>query len=342
MVKHVYIHIPFCKYICTFCDFKRDIVTKYNVETYVDKIISELSGKYSTIYIGGGTPNVIEDKLLRKLLSKCQEHLDVDYEFTIECNPDSVTESQVDVMKECGVNRISIGVQTTNDKILKLVNRLHTIKDVEKAISLLYDRGIDNVSLDFIYNLPFLKLSDIDNAITLLNKFNIKHVSFYSLELKEGSIMTKKGEIKIDTDIEEEQMQYIEEKLLNTNYHRYEVGSWAIDSQYQSAHNKAYWMTKEWQAIGYGAHGFTNMNQYSFDGSIDNWVRKDNIISREDLYQQILMMGLRLVEGIDLSVEVNNDAYMHFKGKLKKVSVVNNRLLCDNVSLLFNSIENIF
>jgi oxygen-independent coproporphyrinogen-3 oxidase len=180
-LEHLYIHIPFCKNICTYCDFVRKIENNSNViDEYIKHIINEINTivyPLKTIYIGGGTPNSLNIKQLSLLLKHVQVKLAKNYEFTIELNPEFVTKEQVMVLKSYGVNRASIGVQTTNDSILHQFNRQHSFKDVLTAITKLQKVGISNISLDLLYGFNELNLNDINKAISVIKKNNIKHVS---------------------------------------------------------------------------------------------------------------------------------------------------------------------
>lgn len=344
--KHLYIHIPFCKYICTYCDFVRKIPKNQNeINVYINKIISEINqveNTFETIYIGGGTPNYLDNNILDKLLSSLQKNINNNTEFTIECNPDFVTQSQIDILVENKVNRISLGVQTTNEKILKLINRRHTIEDCVKAIKLLQDNKIANISCDFIYNLPLLKYSDLDDAIAFCIQNNIKHISFYALEIKEGSIL-KRNNYQIDTDNEENQLMYLIEQLNKTNFKRYEVSNWSINNQYKSQHNLAYWLLKDWKSIGFGGYGLENNNYYHIVGNVNNFYKADNFLEQKEYYLYILMMGLRLIDGIDLSIKNNYDAYQYYKEKIDHslIEIKNNQLKLKDINLLDNLLINL-
>jgi oxygen-independent coproporphyrinogen-3 oxidase len=168
-VEHLYIHIPFCKSICTYCDFVRFVANNSCIDLYIRKIIDEISYKYKThqfktIYIGGGTPNYLNKKNLTLLLSTLKKYLKNKYEFTIECNPEFLTKEQAIILKQNKVNRVSIGAQTTNNNILQKFQRRHTIKNIQEAIQNL--RGVDifNISIDFIYGFNELKDCDIFSA----------------------------------------------------------------------------------------------------------------------------------------------------------------------------------
>ncbi|GHU50782.1 hypothetical protein FACS189459_5300 [Bacilli bacterium] len=242
--EYLYIHIPFCKSICTYCDFIRKIGCSKEIECYVNKIIDELNNKYKdysfkTIYIGGGTPNSLNDIILDKLLFTCSKLLQQKYEFTIECNPEFVNQKQIDIFKKNKVNRISLGIQSTNNKTLKEIGRKYTIEEAKKAIDLFYLNNINNVSIDFMYGFGNDTTQDIKNDFDFIVNNNIKHYSFYSLELKEGSIMTKQHK-KLNDNLIDSLLEKVILLSKQYNYKRYEVSNFAISEQYESLHNKAY------------------------------------------------------------------------------------------------------
>lgn len=345
--KHLYIHIPFCKIICTYCDFKREILNNEKSKKYIDKIcyeISKLNTIFKTIYIGGGTPNCIPLDQLEKLLKTLSSKSTTETEFTIELNPESLTSSQINIFKKYGVNRFSIGVQILNDKILKILNRNHNSDVARNAVDLLHKNNLDNISCDFIYNLPFMELIDIDNIIEFINNKNIKHASFYSLEIKEGSILNKQG-YKVDQEKEEEFMEYLEYSLKkNTSMKQYEISNWCINENYQSKHNMSYWDMEDWVGIGYGATGYENRVYYENVGSVLSWEKKEIVESDEEYYKSILVMGLRKLEGIDLSIKRNKDAFEFYKEKLNTdlYIIKDNVLKCKNLNLLNSLLINLF
>ena len=323
--EHLYIHIPFCYKICTYCDFYRKESKSFDEQNkYISKIIKEINETktlFKTIYIGGGTPNYLDLNLLDKLLSACKNKLKEKYEFTIECNPEFVSENQTNIFSKNKVNRISLGVQTTNENILELLNRNHKNSDVINAIKCLKEKNIKNISCDFIYNLPLMKIADIDKDIQFVQKYEIPHLSFYALEIKEGSIMNKK-KYKTNFDKENDQFEHIEKKLNKTKYERYEISNWALNSQFKSKHNMAYWTLKNWKAIGISAYGFENNIYYKNEGNILNWKKQAIKWTDKELYENILIMGLRLIDGVDLSNPRNYQAYLFFKDKLDKNKII--------------------
>lgn len=309
------------------------------MKKYVYKIIEQVKktsffNQYETIYLGGGTPNHLSNELLFELLNNLKPYLNSNYEFTIECNPDLITIEQINIFNKTGINRISLGVQSTNNSILKLLKRTHSFQDVENAIKLLQSNNITNISCDFIYDLPNTTNSDLDNAIKFLKEFNIPHVSFYALEIKENSIL-KRQNYYLDLENQESKMQYLFSQLKANNFIRYEVSNWCIDKKYMSKHNLAYWLSNEWKSLGYGGCGFENMCSYEIGGSIDNfYVTKFEYLEDKDYYFQILMMGLRLVDGLDLNNSKYLKSYEYYKNKLTDCFIENNQLKIKNIDLL--------
>lgn len=350
MTKHLYLHIPFCKSICDYCDFCRFKVplNSPKIEDYIDLLIEQVQNEsepeqYTTIYLGGGTPNYLSDELMKKLLEALSPYLDTSgaYEFCLECNPEFVTVSQAKIFKKYGINRVSLGVQTTNNKILKLLNRQHTIEKAQTAIENLHKANITNISCDFIYALENLVEQDIENAIEFVMKNDIKHVSYYALEVKPGSALAKQGYV-VDEEVEADQLEYINQFLEFNGYRRYEVSNWAKAPEFESLHNKAYWLTNDWKGLGYGASGFENRTMYKWEGSLLDWEKESVQISLKDLYLQVLMMGLRLVDGIDvINNERNSEAYAHFFDDIVECYIRNGHLRVKNLNLLHETLVNI-
>jgi oxygen-independent coproporphyrinogen-3 oxidase len=244
VIKHLYVHIPFCKSICTYCDFVRFVKDPQCVESYIKKLIKQIQLQYKpkqfqTIYVGGGAPNYLSNKLLNMLLRTLNKYLDKHYEFTIECNPELLTYEQAQVMKSNGVNRGSIGVQTVNNTILKKFHRQHTLNDVKTAIANLRKVGITNISIDLIYGFNEQTNKDILDAIKFIKMQHIPHVSWYALEVKDGSILSKQ-KYQLNDEHVEQHLALIIKHMHAINYNRYEVSSWSIDKPFESQHNKAY------------------------------------------------------------------------------------------------------
>lgn len=348
MTKSIYIHIPFCKKFCAYCDFVKCIYNKDKADKYIDLVIDYLqknykNNKFETIYIGGGTPNALDDKQLDRLLSAISKHLSNSYELTIELNPEFVTDSQITILKKNKVNRVSIGIQTLDESILKTTNRANHICMVNSAISLLHKHKINNISCDLIYGFKNQTNKSIKNDIDMLYKYNIKHISMYSLEIKEQTLWGKKG-YKVDEYQLEDNLKFAIKYLAQLGFKRYEVSNWAKSNKYQSKHNVSVWKTNDWAAIGLGAHGMENKILYHFEGSLLDWKLINQPLSTYDYYFQVMMMGLRLSDGLDLNNPLHLSSYNYFKHKLdndKLIIKTKNRVRCKNINLLDNVLVNL-
>jgi oxygen-independent coproporphyrinogen-3 oxidase len=227
MVKHLYIHIPFCESICSYCDFCRFVSNVQTKKKYIEKVVMQIKSKFDvhnkldSIYIGGGTPNSLSQDLLHTLLCECKKFCKKNTEFTIECNPEFVNDKQIKVFKKYKINRVSLGVQSTNNALLKRINRKHTYEDVVNAVKLLQKNKIKNISCDFIYGFNETTKKELDDALAFISKYSIPHYSFYSLETKPNSLITKQG-YSINIEKQEKDLQYIEKK---SKYTRYEVSN---------------------------------------------------------------------------------------------------------------------
>ena len=341
-VNSLYIHIPFCKSICTYCDFMREIARCQKQEDdYIAKICNQINKecnhKFKTIYVGGGTPNCLSDNNLNLLLSTCKKIKAKDCEFSIECNPEFINHNQVNIFKKFGVNRISLGVQTLNENINKIFNRKHTNKDVVNAIKLLRKNNIKNISLDFIYGYGLMKLKDIENNVKFIINNKIPHCSFYSLEIKENSILAKQ-KYQINDELIDKQFKYIIDMMKKYKYQRYEISNWCINKKYQCQHNLAYWNTNDWKAIGLGAYGLENRNYYYYSGTTTNFKKINNKYSDKDYYFQVIMMGFRLIKGLDLKNSTHVKAFNFFKDKIdpKLFKITKDNIKVKNVNQLDN------
>lgn len=350
MTKHLYIHIPFCASICTYCDFTKFKAARTNpkIGEYIKLIKQKISeesikNQYSTIYIGGGTPNILEDDTLDDLLSFLNTYLDTDndYEFCIELNPELVTDSQCYTLAQNKINRVSIGIQTTNNKILTALNRKHNIQDVASAIKTLYKYQLYNVSADFMYGLPNLTHKDIAQSLAFIRDYKIPHISYYSLEVNPGTSLYHEG-FEVDDQNIEEQLEQIKKGLKDNGYNRYEVANWSISKKTESMHNKAYWLSADWKAVGLSGSGFENRVLYKYEGTLLDWKKVENKLSTKDYYLQILMMGLRLTEGIDVDYnKTNSEAYKMYFDDIVNCHIRDHKLRCLNIDMLHDSLVNI-
>ncbi len=322
MITALYIHIPYCKSKCYYCDFLSFGGEDYtHQDRYIDYLCREIElarEKYElslrSIYIGGGTPSILTTQSLKKLLSTLQKiapHGEL--EFSCEANPESLTAEKADILAYYGVNRLSLGVQSLDEKFLRLLGRVHTIHDVENAVNFAHQSGISNINLDLMYNLPTQSLTDWQNTLTQAINFKPTHLSAYQLQIEEGTYLAKLvREQKIippDEDIAADMLHYTREFLPKYGYIGYELSNYAQEG-FASKHNQAYWLQEDYLGLGLGATSFLDGAFIVRPTSIADYYRAiDNHnlsydtekLSRTDLISQFIFMGLRLHTGIELT-----------------------------------------
>ncbi len=321
MLTSLYIHIPFCKHICTYCDFHKEIATLKKKKDYVDALIKEIDmyqEKYyslETVYIGGGTPSNLELEDLERLLKKLSSVIEVKNlkEYTIEVNPDDINKELVKLLSKYHINRVSMGVQTFNESHLKFLNRTHNKHDVLNAIMFLKNVGINNINIDMIFNIPNQTIKELENDIKLVTSLDIKHISYYSLILEEKSILyqlVKKNKITIgEEDLEADMYKLVMHSLKQSDFLQYEISNFCKEN-YESLHNLSYWTNKDYLGLGSGSHSMIDnkrlYNVSSVKGYIES-IQNKTLIKEEYDYQFIkdyMMTGLRLTKGININ-EVN-------------------------------------
>lgn len=304
----IYIHIPFCNSICTYCDFCKIFYNKKYINDYLNNLEQEIKVRYkseivNTIFIGGGTPSSLDDEELIKLMNIIEIFkLNDNYEFTVECNIESITENKLKIMKKYGVNRISIGVESFDNSIIKLLGRNHTKKDVYNKMGIV-KRYFSNINIDLIYaaydDINILK-SDIDCFL----KLDIPHISTYSLIIEDNTMLKINGMKNIDEDIDYEMYKYIEDTLEKNNYIHYEISNYAKNG-YQSKHNLVYWNNEEYYGFGLSSTSYINneritntknLRKYLNGEYLDTSVYEDKDIRMENE----IMLGLRKFDGINL------------------------------------------
>ena len=308
MTTSCYIHIPFCDHICNYCDFcKRynysHIIDKY-LESLKDEIINNYQGELlKTIYIGGGTPSCLDINELTKLMEIVKLFkLDFDYEFTFECNPENITEEKLVLLKKSGVNRISLGVESTIDKYLKYLGRKHDYKMVKDKVKLI-KKYFNNINVDLIYALPNESISDLKMDLSNIVNLSVNHVSTYSLEIHDNTIFGIKKTKSISEDIDSEMYNVICNYLKNNGFNHYEISNFSKDNTY-SRHNLVYWKNNEYYGFGLGASGYVNSIRYDNTRSLVNYINGKRILNKEKLTKKDkisyeLILGFRLVNGIN-------------------------------------------
>jgi len=319
----VYLHIPFCKSRCSYCDFATDVFKSNEiVEAYVDALIKEVQSpkskvqspktKVDSIYFGGGTPSLLSPKQLEKILKAVHEKFDVaeNAEITMEMNPATMTLETVREYRNLGVNRASFGAQTFDDTELKRLGRRHTANDVRETIELLRNADFTNVSFDLIAGLPRQTLQDWERNLTEALKLNPEHLSLYLLEIHEGTPLAEQIRSKRqplpDEDLSAEMYELMLEKTSAKNYAQYEISNFSLPD-FESLHNSKYWTLDQVFGFGVSAHSFDGISRYANERDTAKYVEmieKNNSaeIYREkiDIASEFIFLGLRLDKGIDL------------------------------------------
>ncbi len=307
-VNSLYIHIPFCRNICPYCDFAKLYKNQNYEDKYIDQLLKDLSltrdkfFKFETIYIGGGTPSCLSLDNLEKILIACSKMHKRDYEFSIETNPEDINQKLLELLKKYGVNRISIGIQTFNENILNTINRNYHIN--YKNMIELVKKYISNINLDFIYGLPGYSFDILKEDLKDFFELNVNHASFYSLIVSPGTIFFNKKVKEIDEDLSSEYYLYILKEMRKHGFERYEVSNYAKQG-FECKHNLTYWRNKEYLGIGLNASGYIGNIRYSNTMNFSEYIKGINNINREiitdkQLEEYYFITNLRLSKGFSL------------------------------------------
>ena len=312
----LYIHIPFCQKKCFFCSFTVCIAKKHRIDQYIDNLKDEsrkyLSKKIRTVYIGGGTPTLLNEPQLKRLFDIIYSSFQIkkNCEITIETNPDTIDQSKAELLHRLGVNRMSVGVQSFNDFYLKFLGRTHNSGDAYRVVSLLRDQGFDNINLDIMHGFPGQTMSDLKKDLQSLIKLKSDHVSMYALTIERNSQFFRKKIFLPNNNLMAKFYSLTSSCLEESGFKQYEISNFA-KSKKQSEHNRAYWEGKNYIGLGLGAHSHFNGKRYWNISKLYEYMtlvnQKESIIefqerlnSRERLMEAILF-GLRMNEGVCVS-----------------------------------------
>lgn len=326
-INSLYIHIPFCDSICPYCDFTKFIskdIFKFNYTYQICRDLKNLykSGyRFKTIYIGGGTPTSLSLKDLRKILKLTKLLLaKKNYEFTIEANPESLDEEKLRLFKSSGVNRISIGIQTFNPKLLKIINRDYGINyfDLIKLVK----KYITNINVDLIYGLPGETKEDLLSDLDSFIKLDINHISTYSLSINPMSLFYVKKVKEVSEDLSREFYDLILDILRKHGFERYEISNFSKPG-FESKHNLTYWKDDEYIGIGCGASGYYYPRRYKMSSSLTDYIRgkrnyEAEIVHKKDNIDYFLICNLRLKNGFS-PVEFKSRFGFNFEEKYKNI-----------------------
>ena len=311
-----YVHIPFCTQICYYCDFSKVFIKNQPVDSYLEHLIEEYHSydikKLRTLYIGGGTPTALSAPQLAFLLEKLTDKLDLSYleELTIEANPGDLDEEKIAVLKDSPVNRVSLGVQTFNDRMLKQIGRSHSEKDIYENIANLKKAGFDNISIDLIYALPKQTMEDVKTNVAKAIALDIPHMSLYSLILENHTVFMnrmRRGKLPLPKeDLEAEMFEYIIAELEKAGFEHYEISNFSKPG-FESRHNLMYWDNAEYYGIGAGASGYVDGVRYKNHGPIRHYLQaveagnarvQEEALTLNEKMEEEMFLGLRKKSGV--------------------------------------------
>ncbi len=311
-----YVHIPFCTQICYYCDFSKVFIKNQPVDSYLEHLIKEYHSydikKLRTLYIGGGTPTALSAPQLAFLLEKLTDKLDLSYleELTIEANPGDLDEEKIAVLKDSPVNRVSLGVQTFNDRMLKQIGRSHSEKDIYENIANLKKAGFDNISIDLIYALPKQTMEDVKTNVAKAIALDIPHMSLYSLILENHTVFMnrmRRGKLPLPKeDLEAEMFEYIIAELEKAGFEHYEISNFSKPG-FESRHNLMYWDNAEYYGIGAGASGYVDGVRYKNHGPIRHYLQaveagnarvQEEALTLNEKMEEEMFLGLRKKSGV--------------------------------------------
>lgn len=314
-----YVHIPFCTQICYYCDFSKVFIKNQPVDSYLEHLLEEFRSydiqKLRTLYIGGGTPTALSASQLEVLLKGLTKNLDLSVleELTIEANPGDLDADKIAVLKNSAVNRVSLGVQTFDDKMLKKIGRSHLEKDIYENIDRLKLAGFDNISIDLIYALPGQTMEQVKENVAKAIGLDIPHMSLYSLILENHTVFMnrmRRGKLPLPKEeLEAEMFEYIIAELERAGFEHYEISNFSKPS-FESRHNLMYWDNAEYYGIGAGASGYVNGVRYKNHGPIRHYlsaVEEGNAriteehLSQKEQMEEEMFLGLRKKSGVSMA-----------------------------------------
>ncbi|MDR0297225.1 MAG: radical SAM family heme chaperone HemW [Streptococcaceae bacterium] len=311
-----YVHIPFCSQICYYCDFAKVVVAGQPVDAYLEALIDEWRGytisNLKTLYIGGGTPTVLSPQQMKKLLSALTEVLSdtADMEITVEANPGDLSDEMISALADSPVNRVSVGVQTFDNRLLKKIGRNQTADEALSALTRLRAAGFENLTVDLIYGLPGQTLDDVIRDVAQFLALDLPHIALYGLILEDHTRfmqLERMGKLNLPTDDRAADMyEYIVSQLTAAGYGHYEISNFSKPG-FESKHNLTYWDNAEYYGVGAGASGYVNGVRYKNHGpiqhyinSVDKRVTADTLTEHQKMEEE-LFLGLRKATGVSVA-----------------------------------------
>ena len=340
----IYVHIPFCKKKCDYCDFISFSNKNSKMQEYIEAVLKEIElqkikKQITTIYIGGGTPSYIDSKYIKEILCEiCKKNVADNAEITIEVNPGTVTLEKLKDYKMTGINRLSIGLQTTNDELLKQIGRIHNVEQFLETYKMAREVGFKNINVDLMLGLPNQRIKDLKDSLEKIIQLQPEHISVYSLIVEEGTPIANKiesGELELpEEEIERNMYWYVKNTLELNGYKHYEISNFTKKG-FESKHNMNCWNQEEYVGIGIAAHSYRDITRYSNTENMSEYIKnvRSNKLERnriiheiqkeDDTKKEYMLLGLRKIEGISIKKFKekfgDNPIYL-YRNELKKLS----------------------
>ncbi|MGB7604349.1 MAG: radical SAM family heme chaperone HemW [Lutisporaceae bacterium] len=316
----LYIHIPFCKQKCLYCDFNSYVCSDAQVDNYIEALLIEIRRynkehhfKYKTIYFGGGTPTFINYKYIGAIMQELQPFIERDSEISMECNPGTVNGESLKQYKHMGINRLSIGLQAWQPELQKMLGRIHNTKQFLDNLEAACNAGFSNISIDLMFALPDQSLDMWLETVRNVTELDIKHISCYSLKIEEGTPFNKlykENKLVLPDDELDREMYHKAAEILNQRgFKQYEISNFAVPG-YECRHNLIYWQNEEYLGVGAGSHSKLNNIRFNNYKSLDTYIQaiksgiypvEERIVinKKEDIWETIILT-LRLNQGLDI------------------------------------------
>ncbi|WP_312473609.1 radical SAM family heme chaperone HemW [Neobacillus sp.] len=324
MIQAAYIHIPFCEHICHYCDFNKVFLKGQPVDDYLQALDQEMkmtlaqypTNHLQTIFVGGGTPTSLNEQQLYRFCESINRNLPKaeKLEFTFEANPGDLTKEKLQILKDAGVNRISLGVQTFNDELLKKIGRVHRAKDVYQSVENAKKVGFENISIDLIFSLPTQTITDFEESLIEAFSLDITHYSAYSLIIEPKTVfynLLKKGKLATPgEDVEAAMYELLMDKMEKQGFKQYEISNFSKPG-FESKHNLTYWNNEYYYGFGAGAHSYLNGIRRSNSGPLKKYIEQinsgvlpileDHLVTKAEQMEEEMFLGLRKTEGVSIS-----------------------------------------
>lgn len=322
----LYVHIPFCKRKCRYCDFYSVVYDKGLANDYIDVLTEQVNllhdkqYSFDTVYVGGGTPSVLDNEQIQNLLSAV--HVNEGGEYTVEINPESVDFEKLCLIKNCGVNRLSVGVQSFNDDVLKFLGRPHDSNKALDAVNLAQECGFENVSIDLIYAVPGKTMEMWEDELKIAVKLPIKHISLYSLTYEEGTplyrALMQKEFLAVHEEDDDQMYRFAQKFLKKHGFNQYEISNFAKKG-YESKHNSMYWRNEEYVGLGAGAVEYFNGQRRRHVSSVKEYIQ--NHTKNKEIFEDVeelpkdrfvletAILNLRSINGIDFDLFLKKTGY---------------------------------